>query len=160
MKDWNKSLEQLINELHTQKAKREEVEKKLCESEEKFRNLAHYSPNMIFIFKSGRIVYVNRVCEQIMGYTSEEYYSQDFDFLTIIAPESRDTVLSSFRKHEEGKEVKPYEYSLLTKDGRRLDATITTKLIRLEGERAILGIVTDITDYKKANNAFRESEER
>jgi PAS domain S-box-containing protein len=148
------------DKLQTQKAKREEIEKQLRESEEKFWNLAQYSPNMIFIYKGGRIVYVNRVCEEIMGYTKEEYVSQDFDFFTIIAPESRDTVLSSIQRHKEGKEVKPYEYSLLTKDGRRLDATIITKLIETEGEQAILGIVTDITDYKKANNAFRKSDER
>jgi signal transduction histidine kinase len=57
-----------------------------------------------------------------------------------------------------GEEVDPYEYSLITRDGKRLEAIISTKLIDYEGERAVLGIVTDITERKRAERALRESE--
>ena len=61
---------------------------------------------MIFINKKGKIVYANKVCEEIMGYKRNEYYSSDFDFLCLIAPESVDGVQSAFKRHTDGKEVK------------------------------------------------------
>ena len=132
----------------------------LTESEEKFRTLTEKSPNMIFINNMGRIVYVNRRCQEIMGYTREEFLSEDFDFLTIIAPESKALVTSNFRRHMAGDDIDPYEYALINKHGKRIEAIINTKLIHYEGKQALLGIVTDITDRKKAEDALRESEKQ
>ncbi len=134
------------------------LERELKESEEKYRSLAEKSPNMIFINKGGRIVYVNKRCEEMVGYTGEEFYSKDFDFMTLIAPEFRDLVKENLRKHMKGEEIPPYDYKLLTKDGREIIAILTTKLIDFEGEKAIMGIITDITERKGAEKALRESE--
>ncbi len=124
----------------------------LWESEEKFRNLAEQSPNMIFINRKGRIVYANEKCEEIMGYTREELYSPDFDFLVLIAPEFREKIKGNFNRHLRGEDVPPYEYSILTKAGKRIEAILTPKLIDYEKEKAILGTITDITEQKKAEN--------
>ena len=132
----------------------------LQESEEKFRTVAEQSPNMIFINKRGRVVYVNQKCEEMMGYKKEEFYAPEFDFLTLIAPESLETVKSSFKRHSVGEEVDPYEYSLMNKKGKRIEVIITTKLINFEGEQAILGIVTDIGERKKAENALKEKDHK
>jgi PAS domain S-box-containing protein len=132
----------------------------LRESEEKFKNLAEQSPNMIFINKKGKVIYANRKAEEIMGYKKEEFYSQEFNFMTLIAPESMELVKSSFNRHTNGSDIPPYEYRLITKDGRRLDAILTAKLITYDGEPAILGTVTDITERKKMENTLRESEEK
>jgi PAS domain S-box-containing protein len=118
------------------------------EAEEKFRNLAEQSPNMIFINKKGRVVYVNQRCEEIMGYKRDEFYAPDFDFFTLIAPESKEIVKKNFMIHINCKEVEPYEYRIITREGKKLDSIITSNLIDYEGDRAILGIVTDITDRK------------
>jgi PAS domain S-box-containing protein len=131
------------------------TEETLYESEEKFRNLAEKSPNMIFINQKGKIVYANAICEQILGYKREEFYSPDFDFLSLIAPESREDVLNSFKNHMNGKEVPPYEYTIITKKGKRIESLLTTKLIKYMGEIAILGIVTDITERKRNEEKTR-----
>lgn len=131
----------------------------LRESEGKFRNLAEKSPNMIFINAKGQVVYVNEKSENVMGYTKDELYSRDFDFLSLIAEESRELVKANLGRHMKGEEVPPYEYTLLTKNGKRIEGILTTKLIRYEGGDAILGIVTDITERKRAEKALRESEE-
>jgi PAS domain S-box-containing protein len=138
---------------------RKRAEDKLHESEEKFRNLAENSPNMIFINKGGRVVYANKRCEELMGYKREEFYSPDFDFFTLIAPECRDLTKKSFSKHGEGKEVTPYEYTLIIKEGKRIEAILTTKLIQYEDEKAILGTVTDITEHKKAERKIKSERE-
>jgi PAS domain S-box-containing protein len=143
---------------------RKRAEKALRESEEKFRTLAEQSPNMIFINRGGRVVYANRCAEELVGYGREEYYAAGFDFLSLIAAEHRDLVKSAFARHGRGQEVPPYEYALVTKDGRRIEAIIATRLINYEGGRAILGVVTDITERKGAEEALRsrtaELEER
>ena len=134
------------------------AQRALQESEEKFRTVAEQSPNMIFINKDGQVVYVNQKCEEMMGYKRDEFYSPGFDFRTLIAPQSIETVRSSFEKHSTGKDIAPYEYSLINKKGERIEAIITTKLINYEGARSILGIVTDITERKKAENALKEKD--
>jgi PAS domain S-box-containing protein len=95
-----------------------------------------------------------------MGYRREEFYAPDFDFFSMIAPESIGVIKSSFQKHIKEKDVAPYENSLITKTGKKIDAIITTKLISYGDESAILGIITDITDRKQAEKALRKSEEK
>lgn len=132
----------------------------LRESEEKFKNLSEQSPNMIFINRVGRIIYVNDVCEQTMGYSRQEFYAPDFDFRRLHTPESESVVRASFAGHLVGREGPPFEISLVTKDGRRIEAVLTTKLIDFENDKAILGILTDITEQKRSQKALQQGEER
>ena len=132
----------------------------LQESEEKFRNVTEQSPNMIFINRQGRVVYANRKCEQIMGYSREEFYAPEFNFMTLVAPEYRELVMSNFKKHMQSEEIKPYEYAIMTKDGKKLDVIITTKLISYNGELSILGIITDITERKESEKALRTKDNK
>ena len=127
----------------------------LAESEEKFRTVTEQSPNMIFINCQGRVVYANRQCELLMGFSRDEFYAPDFDFMELIAPDSKQVIRSNFKRHMQGEEIEPYEYALLDKRGRRIEVIITTKLINYEGERSILGIVTDITERKRAEKAMQ-----
>lgn len=136
------------------------AEEALRESEEKFRNLAERSPNMIFINKKGCVVYANKKGEEILGYKREEFYSPGFDFFTIIAPESRKLVKTNYNRHLRGEEVSPYEFTIVTRKEKKVDVLITTKLIDYEGDKALLGIVTDITEHKRAEKALVESEKR
>ena len=57
-----------------------------------------------------------------------------------------------------GMEIAPYEYALVGKSGRRIEAIITTKLINYGRQIAILGIVTDITERKLAESKLREKD--
>ncbi len=137
----------------------EKSNKMLSESEMKFRILAEESPNMVFINRKGRIIYANQRCEEIMGYTKEELYSPGFDFLTLIAEEDRGKVIANLNKHMSGQDVLPYDYTLVTKNGRRLNVVLATKLIYYEDGKAIVGIITDITERKKAEEAIRVQSE-
>jgi PAS domain S-box-containing protein len=111
---------------------------------------------MIFIYKKGRVVYANKKCEDLLGYTKEEFYAPTFNFFALISPESQEKLNSSHKKHAKGHEVAPYEYILVTKAGKRISAVLTSKLIKYEGESATLGIVTDITERKKMEDALRQ----
>ncbi len=145
----------LYEALKLELAERKRTETGLRESEEQFRNLAEQSPNMIFINQGGQVVYANRQCEMTTGYKREEFYAPRSLFIQITAPEYRAVMDDNFRRHIEGQEASPYEYAFFTRDGRRIDAIITTKIIHHAGEPAILGIVTDITARKRTERLLR-----
>jgi len=148
MKEKDETREKLIIELaklrqHIIKLEKSETENKraaeaLRESEEKFRSIAECSPNMIFINRKGRVVYANKKCEDITGYKRKEFHSPDFDFFSLIAKESQSLIRKNYNKHLKGQEVLPYEYTLITKKSKKIDAIITTKLIDYGGEKAVL----------------------
>ena len=135
---------------------RKRTETFLKNSEEKFRNLADQSPNIIFINQKGKVVYANTEAEQTTGYIKEELYSSEFNFMDLIAPESKEFVKSQFIKHMKGEEVHPYEYKLISKKGQTKDVINSTKLIDYNGEPAILGIETDITESKKLKEKLEQ----
>jgi two-component system nitrate/nitrite sensor histidine kinase NarX len=137
---------------------RQRAQEALRASEENFRNVAEQSPNMIFINLRGKVVYVNPKCEEVLGYARDEFYARDFDFRTLIAPDHRDLVEANFRAHLRGREVPPYEYALVAKDGRRIEVIIAPKLIQYGGGSAILGTVTDITARKREERTLRASQ--
>jgi PAS domain S-box-containing protein len=136
------------------------AEERLRESEEKFKNLAEQSPDMIFINKKGRIVYANKKAEQTMGYSKEEFYSPHFDFLTLIAPEFQNSIKLNLARHMKGEDIAPLEYKLVTRLGRRINVILNSKLITYEGESAILGTVTEITDRSKCERTVLESQRK
>ena len=137
---------------------RKDAAEALRESEDMFRTVAEQSPNMVFVNLEGRVVYANRMCEETMGYTRDEFYAPGFDFLALVAPDYHDLIKTNFAMHMTGQVVPPYEYALLTKSGKRIDAIIASKLIRYRGEPAILGTVTDITSRKRVERALRASQ--
>ncbi|MGA3243238.1 MAG: PAS domain S-box protein [Bacteroidota bacterium] len=135
---------------------RRAAEQKLRESEEKFRSVAEQSPNMIYINKGGNVVYVNQRCVDMMGYTKEEFYAPEFNFINLIAPEYAPLVLENFSKHKAGGEIPTYEYVLFTKDRKRIVGLHTTRVMNFEGGPAILGIVTDVTEHRHTEEELRK----
>ena len=152
------TMEDAILGVSTDITERKEMERSLKESEEQFRNLAEESPNMIFINQNGKIVFANNKCSEIMGYSRKELLSSSFDFRRLIAPDSLALIQDTIKEHLSGKDIPPYECSLKTKGDKYIQTIINTKLINYFGQSAILGIVTDITERKYAEEALMESE--
>jgi PAS domain S-box-containing protein len=74
----------------------------------------------------------------------------NFDNAKAIALDSVEKIRSAVTKLKNGEDSSPLEYSLVTKEGKRIDASISLKTITYNGEEAILGTVTDITERKRA----------
>lgn len=137
-----------------------QVECKLKESEEQFRMLCEESPNMIFINQDGRITYANNRCAEKMGYSLDELYASDFDFRSLIHASDQAKIADSLAEHAKGLEVSPLEYRVVKKNGECLDAILGTRLITFRSRPAIIGMVTDITERRLAEQALAESEKR
>jgi PAS domain S-box-containing protein len=129
------------------------------ESEAKFRCLAEQSPNMIFINKRGAVIYANRRCEEVTGFTKNELYASDFDFTTIIAPKFRKSIQESYAKHSRGEDTPALEYTLVDKTGKEIEVIMATKLVDYDREKVLMGIVTDISGQKRAERKLRKAAE-
>ena len=129
----------------------------LIESEAKFKNLAEQSPNMIFINQGGK---VNEQCVKIMGYKRNEFYASDFDFFTLVSPDHHDLIRENIQKHAQGHNVPPLEYTIVTKSGQTMDVILSTRVFHYEGDWAILGTVTDITERKQAEKEIMRYQQR
>ena len=125
-----------------------------------YKALSGESPNMIFINDFEKVVYANKKCTEVLGYTNEEFLSPSFHFLDLISNESHPSLKEAFSKHQKGVDVDPYEYILVSKSGERIHVVILTKLITWNGKSAILGTVTDISSHKLLEEQLRTSEEQ
>lgn len=135
--------------------------KALKHSEEKFKTLADNSLNMIYIFSDGKFLYVNKIFIEFFGYTEKEIFDPKFDiFEKIIDPKSRPGVLRSIEEHNKGNEVKPYELKVITKDGKKLDVIDSSNLIEFNNQKAVMGILTDITQQKLYEKEIIEAKEK
>jgi PAS domain S-box-containing protein len=98
----------------------------------------------------GTITAWNRGAERIYGYTAEEIVGKN---ITLLVPSDRpDEIPEILRKVARGESIEHYESMRLTKDGRRLNVSISVSPLRdVHGE--VVGasaIARDITDQRKA----------
>lgn len=136
-----------------------QVEEGLRESEEKFRNLVERSNDGIVIVQDGKIEYANPRMERITGFTAEEVLEKDI--IEYIHPDDVSKVLEIYKKRMAGEEVVTnYELTILHKNGNKIDVEINGGLTIFQGKPADLVYIRDITERKRVENAFRESEEK
>ncbi|MGE5072513.1 MAG: GAF domain-containing protein, partial [Anaerolineae bacterium] len=134
--------------------KRIEAEAALQESEEKYRTLVESARDGVAIIQEGHVKYLNRQLAAMYGDSVENILGQRFDMF--VAPEERDTVLQRYvRRHAGADEPTTYETVLLRKDGTRAQAEITIGAIGLQGKRAEIVVVRDISEHKLSEEALQ-----
>jgi len=139
---------------------RKKAEKEVKNSEDKFRNLAESSPNMIFINFKGKVSYVNKACVEIMGFTKDEFYSPNFDFMSLVCPEHKGPVEDVFNRYMQKKRIEWYDCTLITKRGKKIDVLISLAVINYNGGKAVLGVATDITEYNRTARELLEERDK
>jgi len=138
---------------------RKQMEKKLMNSEEKFRTLAESSPFAIMVHQGDYWIYANRAAVEISGYTEEELYSMRFwDF---VHPDHKNMGKQIGLDRQQGKVVpRDYELKIITKNGAEKWVSLTGNKIQYEDKPTALISVTDITERKQAEKELHKSEEK
>jgi sigma-54 dependent transcriptional regulator, acetoin dehydrogenase operon transcriptional activator AcoR len=136
------------------------ADKRVRESEERYRTLVEQSIDGIALVQGITVRFVNRALARMFGFQSpEEMVGQNF--LTFVAPEYRDLMEKRGLELEVGKSVPDYyEFTALRKDGTPFDAELRVNLTTYKGEKIRQGLIRDITERKRAEEAIRQSEAR
>ena len=131
------------------------IHKEWVDGTEQFEMLAGYIPNMILVIKDNRIIYASRLCEELTGYTREEFY-------TMIFPSSRDFLniaRQQYISQATGQESGQYECTLATRTSGEIYTLVNTRIIFPGGKPAILCVITDVSWLKDSENRLRKQSE-
>lgn len=131
--------------LNTKLAEYRQIGEKLRVSEEKYRKLVSTTTDAIMVFDadSRRFMEVNRACEELYGYSKEEFLNQ-ITHNDITA--ERNLTEESIKRTFEGSLKRISRRYHRKKDGTVFPVEISASLLELEGRIAFCGIVRDITD--------------
>jgi PAS domain S-box-containing protein len=130
------------------------AEQSIRESEERYRRLSEATFEGIGISKDGKIIDANDQICSIYGYTPEEF--KRLGLAKLIHPEDREMVLMYNRRNI----TTPYTHRGIKKDGSLLYLEICSRQIKISNEDCSLSVIRDITKYKEAEQALKESETR
>jgi PAS domain S-box-containing protein len=129
------------------------------ESELRYRSLFQESMDAVIITsRDGKFIDMNQSIIDTLGYTREELMRMDIRMLYVY-PKDRKRFQDAIER--EGF-VRDYEVKFRKRDGTELDCLFTATIRRAEDGTVLgyQGIIRDITDRKKANEALRESEKQ
>ena len=140
------------------------AQKKLLESEERFRVAAEQTGQIVFEHDhiNDVLTWAGAITE-ITGYSTEEF--REFDGKTWaehVHPEDRKRALAEFKKFQEKDSHFRVEYRFRRKDGNYFHVEDSGVYLRNEkGKiRKAIGVIKDITPIKLAAEKLQESEER
>jgi len=139
-------------------SERKQAEELLSQSEERFAKAFHSSPAPLVIsdIATGRFIDVNGRWMEMLGYAKEEQIGQTSKGVGIWAdPEQRDNAIQLLLRDGSFKEF-PIEF--LTKTGDVRSALWSAEVINLQGREAMLSLILDYTERKRAEEALRNSE--
>ncbi len=124
------------------------------ESLQLYRAVLSNLPDYIIIYQNGKIVYVNESAKRHTGYSPEKI--NNHDVLDFIAPEHRAMVEEKIRKRVMGEQVGSYEADIINFTGERLHTIIRGEIIPYGKSSAVVTVLTDITERKRAEESLRE----
>lgn len=137
-----------------------EVQKRTRELEESRRNyqiLFEEISDGCFVNKGGKIVFANKAFCEMHGYSLEELIGKECRQL--IAEDSRSMVMEHFKKQIKGEiPYHQYIYCRQDKQGQRFPTENKVKLIEYNGEPAVLGLCSDITERIEMEEKIRQQD--
>jgi PAS domain S-box-containing protein len=149
----------IINGVTQDITERKQAEEAMQRSEEKYRRLVENLNDVIYsVNADGMITYVSPPVERILGFVPAELIGKPFTQL--IHSEDRDASHRAFEDILQGRYY-PSEYRLRTKSGQYRWVRVSSLPVHDNGQiTGLQGVVTDITEKKRTEEALRSSDEK
>ncbi|MCX6685060.1 MAG: PAS domain S-box protein [Methanoregula sp.] len=137
---------------------RKRIKDIINESEIRYRTLFDSASDAIFIHDfDGRIFEANRIACDRLGYSRSEITAMNLKDLD--AGAFALMTQEQYGKIQDGDGI-IFETVHQSKEGRRIPIEVSSRIIQYSAGTAIISIVRDISERKKAESALRESEKR
>ena len=138
---------------------RKRAEEALRDVEVRFSKVFQASPMAIGIsrLRDSKFIDVNDAFLDLYGYSREEVINHTSDELGLWHEEDRATLVQTLRGK---KRLQNVETRGRRKSGDTCDLLASLEMIELEGQQCIVGMLTDISERKRSEQALNESEER
>lgn len=140
--------EVLVRSIH-HAIERDEAERMLRESQERYQILVDMMPDSIIVHTQGEVKFVNPAAMKLMGAEKPEDLigKQVMDF---VHQDFKQAVLERIRMSQiEGKSLPPLEEKLFRLDGKLIEVEVTGTTLIFEDKPASQLILRDITDRKQ-----------
>jgi PAS domain S-box-containing protein len=133
------------------------AEKRLAESEERYRALFDHNSDAVFsVDLKGIFTSANPACEKLSGYILDEL--QGSSFLPLLFQEDVGRVFEHFLAAARG-EPQEYRLGLKRKDGERVELVVNNvPIIQAGVVEGVFGIAKDVTEAVRARRELRKSE--
>lgn len=139
------------------------LEEKLRETEDKYHWLVDNLPDIVYSLDgTGKFITVNQTASQLLGYSQKELLGMHFSHF--IHPDDIPLVSQSFQElvARRRESTTNLQFRLLSKTGQIFWGLLSARAIYDQNGEFLVsqGIVRNITNRKKVEEALKESEER
>nr|WP_276576060.1 PAS domain S-box protein [Oceanirhabdus seepicola] len=133
-------------------------DEKLAKSEERYRHLVESSPDSICTHINGKITFVNHALTKLMGAKCPEEFIGKSVF-ELMHKDYHEKVREHTDFMKKGNSPRIIEVKLITVDGRSIEVEVCDTNYEVEGELAILSIIRDISERKRAEELQKRIKE-
>jgi len=147
---------QVLDELQEKMVRPEEERNEHLPEQDLYKTLANSSQVGVYILQDRKFQFVNPHIAEYAGYREEDMVGMES--LSLIHPDDRRLARKNAIRMLKGQRFSPYEFRIITREGRIKWIMETSTPIYYQGKRAVLGNSMNITGQKEARNRLEELE--
>ncbi|KQC15100.1 MAG: hypothetical protein APR63_12735 [Desulfuromonas sp. SDB] len=146
----DQNLLRFVAETFIHAIERNKVDKKLRESEQRFRELTELLPETIIeVNQDLKITYANQKMFNLFGYSHQDF-KQGLSWIDMVISEQQELVVSNNLRRLRGEKIGAIEYTAKRKNGSTFPMLYHANVIQNEKQiTGLRGIIIDLTEHKR-----------
>ncbi|WP_308637889.1 EAL domain-containing protein [Paenibacillus silvisoli] len=134
-------------------SERKRAEAALIESEERYRQLIHMSPDVVIVHDQGKVLFMNQAGKEVERTFDEDISSKCL--YSVLVPEQREEAAERARRLLNGEKLPPVERKVINGRGEIMHFEVGSAPVVFEGKKVIQVVARDISERKRSEEALR-----